>query len=144
MISFTYNRTVRFSDTDAAGVVYFANVLSICHEAYEASLDVSGINLKSFFTQPAVAIPIVHASVDFLGPMFCGDPLLIHVMPEQLSESKFEIAYQVVTASSSQQLLAKAITKHVCIDAMTRTKTPLPKEIVEWLGSRESGVGSRE
>ncbi|NEQ78853.1 MAG: acyl-CoA thioesterase [Moorea sp. SIO2I5] len=137
MVSFTYNRTVRFSDTDAAGVVYFANVLSICHEAYEASLDASGINLKSFFTKPAVAIPIVHASVDFLRPMFCGDPLLIHVMPEQLSESKFEIAYQVVTASSSQQLLAKAITKHVCINAMSRTKVALPEEIVQWLGSRQ-------
>ncbi|MEO1763007.1 MAG: 1,4-dihydroxy-2-naphthoyl-CoA hydrolase, partial [Cyanobacteria bacterium J06629_18] len=26
-MSFTYNRTIRFQDTDAAGVVYFANVL---------------------------------------------------------------------------------------------------------------------
>ncbi|WP_287252530.1 hypothetical protein [Moorena sp. SIO4E2] len=50
-----------------------------------------------------------------------------------MNESKFEIAYQVVKASSSQQLLAKAITKHVCIDTMTRTKIPLPEEIVQLL-----------
>jgi 1,4-dihydroxy-2-naphthoyl-CoA hydrolase len=54
---FTYNRTVRFQDTDAAGVVYFANVLSMCHEAYEASLAASGINLKSFFNNPTVLFP---------------------------------------------------------------------------------------
>ena len=130
---FTHNRTVRFQDTDAAGVVYFANVLSICHEAYEASLAASGINLKSFFNNPTAAIPIIHASVDFLRPMFCGDKLLIHLTPQQLSENKFEIAYQIVAASSSEQQLAKAITKHVCINPITRTRTQLPEAITHWL-----------
>lgn len=130
---FTHNRTVCFRDTDAAGVVYFANVLSICHEAYEASLAASGINLKSFFNNPVAAIPISHASVDFKSPMFCGDNLLIHLMPQQLNDSKFEITYQIVVASSSEQLLAKAITRHVCIEPTTRTKTQLPAEIIQWL-----------
>jgi 1,4-dihydroxy-2-naphthoyl-CoA hydrolase len=130
---FSHNRTVRFQDTDAAGVVYFANVLSICHEAYEASLAASGINLKSFFNNPTAAIPIIHASVDFLRPMFCGDKLLIHLTPQQLGENKFEIAYQIVAASSSEQQLAKAITRHVCINPITRTRTQLPEAITHWL-----------
>jgi 1,4-dihydroxy-2-naphthoyl-CoA hydrolase len=130
---FTYNRTVRFQDTDAAGVVYFANILSMCHEAYEASLATSGINLKSFFNNPEAAIPIVHASVDFLRPMFCGDNLLIHLTPQQLGENKFEIDYQIIAASSSQQQLAKAITLHVCIDPRTRTRTQLPEAMMQWL-----------
>ncbi len=46
----TYYRTIHFSDTDAAGVVYFSTLLSICHEAYENSLQVAGIELKTFFT----------------------------------------------------------------------------------------------
>ena len=129
---FTYHRTIHFSDTDAAGVVYFANVLSMCHEAYEASLAVSGINLKLFFSNPAAAIPITHASVDFFRPMFCGDELLIKLTPEQLSENKFEIAYQIV-AASSEELLAKAITRHVCIDPRTKQKIPLPDAIGQWL-----------
>ena len=136
-MSFTYNRTVHFRDTDAAGVVYFANVLSMCHEAYEASLAVSGINLKLFFTQPTVAIPIVHASVDFFRPMFCGDELQIHLTPQKLSGTKFEIAYQIVAASSLEQPLAQAITRHVCINPTTRTKTQLPEGIMKWLSSSE-------
>ena len=127
-----YHRTIHFSDTDAAGVVYFANVLSMCHEAYEASLAASGINLKLFFSNPAAAIPIAHASVDFFRPMFCGDELLIHLTPEQLSEHKFEIAYQLV-AASSEELLAKAMTRHVCIEPKTKQKIPLPDAIVQWL-----------
>ena len=82
---FTYTRTVRFQDTDAAGVVYFANVLAMCHEAYEASLAASGINLKAFFSNPEVAFPIIHASVDFYRPMFAGDRLMIHLTPKQVT-----------------------------------------------------------
>ncbi len=129
---FIHNRIVRFQDTDAAGVVYFANVLAMCHEAYEASIVASGIDLKSFFNNPVAAIPIVHASVDFWRPMFCGDKLLIHLTPQPLGENKFEIAY-LITASSGEQQLAKAITRHVCINPTTRTKIPLPEAIIQWL-----------
>jgi 1,4-dihydroxy-2-naphthoyl-CoA hydrolase len=131
-MQFTYNRTVRFQDTDAAGVVYFTNVLAMCHEAYEASLAASGINLQSFFNNSEAAIPIIHASVDFFRPMFCGDKLLIHLTPQQQNENQFEITYQIVAASSEQQL-AKAITRHVCIDPVTRTRNQLPTEIIQWL-----------
>lgn len=128
-MSFTYTRTVRFQDTDAAGVVYFANVLAMCHEAYEESLATSGINLKAFFSNPDVAIPIVHASVDFLRPMFCGDKIFIHLITKQSSKDKFELAYEIVAA----QLVAKAITKHVCIDPISRTRKELPVEMLQWL-----------
>ena len=133
-MSFTYHRTIRFSDTDAAGVVYFANVLSICHEAYEASLAASGVNLQSFFNNSAVAIPIIQASVDFLRPMFCGDSMIILLTPQLLSEHKFEIAYQIV-AASSEQPLAKAMTRHVCIAQSTRKKIKIPDELAQWLCS---------
>ncbi len=127
---FTYNRIIRFHDTDAAGVVYFANVLSICHEAYEASLAASGINLKDFFTNTSVGFPIVHANVDFLRPMFCGDNLAISLIPQKLSVDKFEITYEV---TNIDVLVAKAVTRHVCIDVSSRSKQELPDEMSEWL-----------
>jgi 1,4-dihydroxy-2-naphthoyl-CoA hydrolase len=129
-MSFTYTRTVRFQDTDAAGVVYFANVLAMCHEAYEESLAASGINLKLFFTNPDVAIPIVHASVDFFRPMFCGDRVLIHQHPQQIDVDKFEINYIISTGDNKQ--FAKAITRHVCINPVSRNKQNLPHELMQW------------
>ena len=129
---FTYTRTIRFQDTDAAGVVYFANVLAMCHEAYEESLAASGINLKAFFSNPSLAFPIVHASVDFLRPMFCGERIGIHLLPKYLTEDTFEIAYQLV-AVEAEQLRAKALTKHVCIDTSSRKRKEIPAEIIQWL-----------
>lgn len=127
---FTYSRTVRFADTDAAGVVYFANVLSICHEAYEAALTAAGIDLKYFFSNLAAAFPIVHASVDLRRPMSCGDRLLIHLTLRQQSEDSFELAYQVQLAD---RFAAIGITKHVCIDPHSRTRQPLSGEIEQFL-----------
>ncbi len=129
-MAFTYTRTIRFQDTDAAGVVYFANVLAMCHEAYEESLAASGINLKSFFTNQSVAIPIVHASVDFLRPMFCGDLVFIHLTAEQIGSERFEINYTILAL---KQQVAKAITKHICINPANRTRQQLPNEMMQWL-----------
>ena len=132
-MSFVYQRTVRFSDTDAAGVVYFANVLSMCHEAYEASLAAAGINLKDFFSSSEVAVPIVHASADFFQPMRCGDQLDIHLAPKLLQDSEFEIAYNVFLENQLEQSISNAHTRHVCIDLATRHRRSLPASISQWL-----------
>lgn len=132
-MSFSYNRTVRFQDTDAAGVVYFANVLVMCHEAYEDSLLQAGINLKTFFRYGSIVVPIIHSDVDFFQPMFCGDRLVINGLPKRLSESKFEIQYQVFDRISPQRYLAKALTRHVCIETKNHTKIALPEAMSDWL-----------
>lgn len=133
LMQFTYNRTVRFQDTDAAGVVYFANVLSMCHEAYEASLAAFNIELKSFFSNPLIAIPIIYTSAGFRRPMYCGDKLQIEMISQQLDEHIFEINYQIIGISPNQELLATAITRHICIEPNTKTKTLLPEKIQQWL-----------
>jgi 1,4-dihydroxy-2-naphthoyl-CoA hydrolase len=144
---FSHLRTIRFQDTDAARVVYFANVLSICHEAYEASLANAGINLRKFFTHPEFAIPIIHATVDFRRPMYCGEQYEIHVKPSQLSASKFEISYSILLLKVSEEVLvpqaaldptaaqtaAQAATVHLCIDPATRDRIDLPAEMIPWL-----------
>jgi 1,4-dihydroxy-2-naphthoyl-CoA hydrolase len=129
-MTFSYSRTVRFQDTDAAGVVYFANILAICHEAYEASLAAADIDLKLFFRHPDFAIPITHASGDFFRPMFCGDRLLIKLTPQLLTPEKFAIAYEI---SIAETLAAKATTKHVCIHPGDRAKIALPDPILQWI-----------
>ncbi|MEC4985343.1 MAG: thioesterase family protein [Oscillatoria sp. PMC 1068.18] len=132
-MSFTYSRTIRLSDTDAAGVVYFANVLTICHEAYEESLAKTGINLKSFVGNSETAVPVVHSSVDFFRPLFCGDQLLITLTPRQISLNEFEIYYHILANLSRQEQVAKAHTRHVCINPGSRKRINLPDTLVNWL-----------
>ncbi len=137
-MSFTYTRTVRFQDTDAAGVVYFTNVLAMCHEAYEASLAASGIDLKGFFSKADRAVPIVHASVDFFRPMFAGDRLTIQLTPKQVAGDGFEIAYQVFSGEVTEKMAAKALTEHVCIDALSRTRKQLSEDLIQWVRQFEN------
>jgi 1,4-dihydroxy-2-naphthoyl-CoA hydrolase len=129
----TYERTIHFQDTDAAGVVYFANVLAICHEAYEASLADSGLELRSFFSDPNCAIPIVHANVDFFRPMFCGDIVTVHLQAVELSDSEFEVAYEMISTDKDHSKLARGLTRHVCIEPTRRRRQPLPEPIQKWL-----------
>jgi 1,4-dihydroxy-2-naphthoyl-CoA hydrolase len=131
---FIYRRTVRFQDTDGAGVMYFANGLAIAHEAYEASLQATEIDLKAFFQGVPVAVPIVHASVDFLHPIAVGDRLEIHLTPDQIRPTEFEIHYQICGEATPDKPVIRALTRHVCIDAQTRTRQDLPPQLITWLG----------
>ncbi|ACK65892.1 thioesterase superfamily protein [Rippkaea orientalis PCC 8801] len=133
-----YTRTIRLSDTDAAGVVYFASLLSICHEAYEASLEASGIDLKSFFRDSEVVIPIVHAEIDFFRPLYSGDRIIITLTTLQLKDTEFEITYQVGLVAPQSSLIAKAKTRHVAINPQTRQRTPLSESLMQWLKSTEN------
>jgi 1,4-dihydroxy-2-naphthoyl-CoA hydrolase len=132
-MSFSYEYTVQFRDTDAAGVVYFASILSICHVAYEASLIHAGIDLKLFVTNSEFAVPITHVSADFLRPLFCGDRITIELTPKSIDNYKFEIEYQIRSASESK--CATAITKHVVIDPHTRKRKNSPEILINWLNS---------
>ena len=135
--SFIYDRTIRFCDTDAAGVVYFANGLSLCHEAYEASLSASGIMLKTFFRDAAIAVPIIHASIDFFKPMFCGDRVAISLTSTLVSPESFQIEYQLCFDESDSDVekkaIAKALTKHTCIDTITRKRCNLSPDLLKWI-----------
>ena len=129
-MSFFYNRTIYLSDTDAAGVIYFANALKICHEAYEAWLIEIGVSLPKMLAEKTIAIPIVHADIDFLRPIFCGDRLQINLEPKLIQDHEFLIHYQVFKRESLNKPLAIAKTKHVCINPQTRNRISLPDLII--------------
>lgn len=133
-----YSRTVYFQETDAAGVVYFANVMAMCHEAYEASLIRAGIDLKTFFKNPDFAIPIVRAEVDYRRPIFCGDRLQIHLFPRKISQDTFEIDYQICSTEKPETRVAVGLTKHVSIHPSSRRRQPFPEEINRWLAEERA------
>jgi 1,4-dihydroxy-2-naphthoyl-CoA hydrolase len=131
---FVYQRTVRFQDTDAAGVVYFANTLAMCHEAYEASLIAAGVEVRQFFSgNSAIALPIVHAEADYRHPAFCGDHHEIVLTPASTSGNGFEIQYEIYGEGDRDRLISKALTRHVCINPESRERQPLPQQMLDWL-----------
>lgn len=128
MNEFTYKRTIFFADTDAGGVVYFANLLSICHEAYEAFLTNLQINLLEFFSNKKVAIPIIHSEIDFFKPLFCGDIIIINLKIKLINNKIFENIYKI---EKDNILIATALTRHICINPETRKTQEIPLIIQE-------------
>jgi 1,4-dihydroxy-2-naphthoyl-CoA hydrolase len=132
---FTYHRTIHFSDTDAAGVVYFANHLSICHEAYEEALAAAGVDIACLFADSGVIIPVSQSSADYLRPLVCGDRVDVSVRPSALAPDSFAIDYEVTRLGrdgAPTKLVAKVRTQHICIRSADRMRQPLPDAIATW------------
>ncbi|NJK99349.1 MAG: acyl-CoA thioesterase [Spirulinaceae cyanobacterium SM2_1_0] len=133
LMPFEYPYTLRLADTDAAGVVYFAEVLRICHEAYEEALLALGCDWRQMLQQSELVLPVVHSSADLLAPMFCGDRLLIILTPKRLRASEFSVRYHLFAQDNRDRLLARARTRHVCIQRASRQRCDLPGAIAQWV-----------
>jgi len=147
-MAFTYERTIRLADTDAAGVVFFARTLALCHESYEAALAAAGCKIADFLGRESpILIPIAKASADYLRPLFCGDLVRITLRPTRLSEDRFVIDYEIVRVRGGDartRVAARARTEHVVVEAHTLTATAhgervrvtLPEKLAVWIDGR--------
>ncbi|HHG2223669.1 MULTISPECIES: acyl-CoA thioesterase [unclassified Synechococcus] len=156
------HRSVRFGDTDAAGVMHFHQLLRWCHEAYEESLEAFGISAAAIFPTPSwttpswppetrdkgdpsqakVALPIVHCRADFLAPLVCGDPLAIALAPRRLTSGSFEVSYSFACLDGASRPVARGLTRHVAIDPLSRLRCNLPSAIEGWLVASANGEPS--
>lgn len=130
---FSYSRTVHFPDTDAAGVVFFARYLSICHEAYEEALAAAGVPLATFFSDHGVVVPVAKSEATYLRPLQCGDKLRIDLAPSQLTENSYAIDYVIWKLGTAEKRAAVIRTEHVCISSGTRERLPLPPPVAAWV-----------
>jgi 1,4-dihydroxy-2-naphthoyl-CoA hydrolase len=132
---FVHHRTVRFADTDAAGVVFFARYLAICHEAYEEALAAAGLELGKFFAANAVVVPVARSECDYLRPLLPGDKLRVTVAPAALTADSFALSFEIFRLGPPDKLAARARTEHVCIASATRQRQALPSALSVWIAA---------
>ena len=132
---FRHARTIHFADTDAAGVVFFANYLAICHEAYEEALAAVGIELNAFFADASVIVPIAKSEAEYLRPIKTGEKVRVAVNPTLLTENSFEIRFEIIKDGPPEKIAARIRTKHVCLDAKSRQRIALPKSLAAWVAA---------
>lgn len=138
---FIYRRTIHFSDTDAAGVVFFARYLSIMHEAYEEALAAAGIPLASFFADNGVIIPIAKSEASYLRPLHCGDRVEVEIRPERLSDHSFALDATIwKPVGETRKRAAVVRTEHVCIDSAKRERLALPTALAAWVDAEEDAL----
>jgi len=130
-------RTVRFGETDAAGVVHFLELFRWCHETWEESLEKYGIALKDIFptneiniSQLDVALPVVHCEANYFQPLYVGDTINIELNTEKINESSFVLRFKF---KKNGEMIGITNIKHVSINPITREKCALSKQINLWL-----------
>lgn len=141
-------RTVRFGDTDAAGVMHFHQLLRWCHEAWEESLERFGIPAAELFpaplfttlagpaaAAPTIALPIVQCTASYRRPLICGDSLAIALSPSRLDPTSFEVHYNFHRTSEGEpgEEVGEGLLRHAAISATSRKRCPLPEGIQRWL-----------
>lgn len=91
MPAFTYKRRIAFHETDAAGVVYFANFFHLAEEAETHAL----ASLGNIVTRDGYLYPRVHVEADYLAPLRFFDEVSVHACIIRTGSSsmswKFEI-----------------------------------------------------
>jgi 1,4-dihydroxy-2-naphthoyl-CoA hydrolase len=132
---YTYTRTIRLADTDAAGIVFFANYLVLCHEAYEDALTAAGLPVQEFIAGGDVIVPIAKSSVDYLRPLQCGDAISVTLKPSQLSANSFAIDYELTRLSTPPKVAARARTEHVCTSRSKRERVALSDKLAAWVNA---------
>ena len=130
-------RTVRFGETDAAGVVHFLELFRWCHETWEASLEQYGVFLQEIFptsqfktSQLDVALPVVHCEANYFQPLYVGDTINIELNPEKINDSSFVLRFKF---KKNGEKIGTAKIKHVSINPITRDICALSKQINLWL-----------
>ncbi len=130
-------RTVRFGETDAAGVVHFFHSFKWCHEAWEESLQKYGIVLQDIFPttqanirQLNIAFPVVYCEANYFKPLYVGDLISIEIHPKKRNDSSFLLQFKL---KKNGQPVGITNIKHVSIDPITRERCLLSQQINLWL-----------
>ena len=129
---YRHETRIRLADTDAAGVLYFASLLRIAHEAYEAWFESAGLPIATVMRDRTYALPIVHAEADFKLPLVLGDRVVVTLTVSELGDRSFTIQYGL---EGPHGVAGTARTVHVAIDRTEKRSMPLPAEVRQILSA---------
>ena len=122
---FQTKKIMRLHHTDGAGVIYFAHLLVLAHECYEAFMD-TVLPLRTILDQGQILMPITHAESDYQKPIRVGDKLDVTVTLASQTDHSFTLNY-VFQRDDIQ--VASASTRHVVVNADFTCKTKIPAEL---------------
>ncbi len=125
----TYKRQfqVRLHDTDAAGILFFANQFLFAHDTYEEFMQHIGVSIESVLRSEDFIIPIVHAESQYLLPLHDGDQLAIVLKIARIGRTSFVLEYELF--NSEGHLAGASKTVHVTAKKLTQEKIELPKKL---------------
>ena len=125
-----FELTVRvyYEDTDAQGVVYYANYFRFMERARTEWLEAMGIDHVTLMNEDRRILVVSEAHAKFLVPARLGDSLLVTASLKSLGRASFEIEQNIYRDSLDGTLLIAGGVTAACLDADTRRPQRIPKE----------------
>jgi len=121
---------VYWEDTDAGGVVYYANYLKFMERCRTDWLRELGIDQLQLRAERGLQFAVVSVTVDFLRPAVLNDEII--VTAELMRMSGATITFRQTIMRGDAQLI-DASTRVACLDSGTLKPRPIPKDLfMEW------------
>jgi acyl-CoA thioester hydrolase len=124
---FSHPLRVYWEDTDAGGVVFFANYLKFFERARTEWLRALGFGQERLRTDTGAVFVVADTSVRYLSPARLDDELAITVHIVDAGRASMNIAQQ---AWRRDELLAEGRIRIGCVDAGTFRPRRIPNELL--------------
>jgi acyl-CoA thioester hydrolase len=127
--SFIWPARVYYEDTDAGGVVYYANYLKFMERARTEWLRSLGFEQDQLLQQDGIIFAVRQVELDYHQPARFNDALEIHARLARKGRASLTFHQEVIRPSDAQ-LLCRGNIKIACVDMKTMSPTPIPKKIM--------------
>lgn len=126
MQQFEFSVRVYYEDTDAEGVVYYANYLKFLERARSEWLRQRDLPVSKLASQQHLIFVVRRVEIDYLQAAKLDDLLSVSVVVKSLSKAGFVLEQQI---KREGVILSKAILKMACLDATKFKPVRIPTEI---------------
>jgi len=126
---------VRYAETDAQGVVYYANHFVWFEVGRISYLRACGQDYRGWEGR-GLGINIVEAACHYHAPARFDDPILVRTWVSQVGNSSFRFDYQVLHKEQGE-VLAEGHTIQVFVDLGAGKAVPIPGELRAVLAQEE-------
>ena len=130
MTEFSWPVRVYYEDTDAGGVVYYANYLKFFERARTEWLRSCGFELDMLQRTEQVLFVVRDLSVDYRQPARLDDLLAVSAAVLEFKKTSFTFAQSI---SRQDACLCQARVRIACVDALTLKPKLIPTAILELL-----------
>ena len=125
--------TVRFSDIDQAGIVYYPRFFHYFHIVFEEFMAEHVCPLPELLRVRGLGFPAVHAEIDYKIPLLYGDICPVELSLEKLGGASIGWRYLLYkpaeSGTDSGKLAARALVVTACMDLSTKSGTLLPSDL---------------
>ena len=129
--AFAWPVRVYYEDTDAQGVVYYANYFRFMERARTEWLRALGVDQVAMMEQERRIFVVTETKAEFIAPARFNDQVVVTARLAGLTRATFDIEQNIYLDSLDGALVLRGSVRAACLNADTLRPTRVPASIFE-------------